>query len=135
MIHDLRSYLQSHLSLQSLLDADPSLNLGFSSFDLRHNLLDVCHFVFSFPEDSGVGAYFLGCLAFNILADVVHIITTVFLASLDKLVEFTLGPVCEALDLKRSREIKGYKVFCIFQITLVDCTFFTRGIRCGPLNF
>ena len=101
MTRDFRSHLQSYLSLQSFLDANPSLNLGFSSFDLCHNLLDVCHFVFSFPEDSGVRAYFIGCLAFNILADVVHIITTIFLASLDKLVEFTLGPVCEALDLKR----------------------------------
>lgn len=101
MTYDLRSHLQSYLSLQCLLDADPSLNLGFSSFDLRHNLLNVCHFVFSFPEDSGVGAYFLRCLAFDILADVVQVITTVFLASLDKLVEFTLGPVCEALDLKQ----------------------------------
>ena len=71
MTSDFRSHLQSYLSLQCLLDADPSLNLGFSSFDLRHNLLNVGHFVFSFPEDSGVGAYFLRCLPLDILADVV----------------------------------------------------------------
>lgn len=86
-----------HLSVQRLLDAYSSLYLALSSFNLRHDPLNVLQLVLSFPEHLGVSAHFFWSLAFHVLTDVVHVITTESLARLDKLVEFSLGPVGETL--------------------------------------
>ena len=87
----------SYLGLKRLFYADSPLNLTFSALNLRHNFVDIRHFVFSLPEHCGIRSYFLWSLAFHILANVVQVFSTVLLASFDELVELSLRPVCKAL--------------------------------------
>ena len=87
----------SYLGLKRLLYADSPLNLTFSALNLRHNFVDIRHFVFSLPEHCSIRSYFLWSLSFHILANVVQVVSTVLLASFDELVELSLRPVCKAL--------------------------------------
>ena len=91
----------SYLGLQRFLYADSPLNLGFTSFNLCHYLLDIGHFVFSLPKHSGISPHFIWSFALNFLADVVQVITTILLTRFDELVKLTLRPVCKALDSNR----------------------------------
>ena len=87
----------SYLGLKRLLYADSPLNLTFSALNLRHNFVDIRHFVFSLPEHCSIRSHFLWSLSLHILANVVQVFSTVLLASFDELVELSLRPVCEAL--------------------------------------
>lgn len=116
-----------YLRVQCFFDADPSLNPGFTSFNLSHDLFNILQLIAALPkhsykhssqlistkprckwqvpvkceEDKGYSTRilhdFFGCFAFHFTGDVLNIIPSPFLVRLNELVEISLVPHGKAL--------------------------------------
>lgn len=95
------STISGNLGVKSLLDESSPLDLGLALLDLGHDAVHILQLVATFPEDLGVLQNLVRGLAFDLLRDVVDVVTAVLLVEADELVEVALAPVREALQNNR----------------------------------
>lgn len=93
---DVTDYYTHYLSVQRLFYGGTALNFRLATLDLCHYSFNVLKLVATVPEHGAVLDHLVRCLSLNVFGYVLNVIATELLVRLDKLIEVSLRPVCEA---------------------------------------